>query len=121
MSLEFRLEFSRTAVAIAWIFIFASYICQVLYSLRLIEILILDNLRNSLPDRAGRVWWPSHWNIPTAFYHVLYLVAPPTELQKGQVDMMQEMRDLALTGGGGPEGCQQHRRGQELGLGDGAA
>mmetsp|Transcript_5272 Transcript_5272/g.12696 ORF Transcript_5272/g.12696 Transcript_5272/m.12696 type:complete len:581 (-) Transcript_5272:161-1903(-) len=50
---------------------------------------------HSLPARAelpGKPWWPQEWYLPSAFMNVLYLVAPPKQLEPGQSCLIQEMK-----------------------------
>eukprot|EP00913_Durusdinium_trenchii_P025363 g23811.t1 len=83
----------------AWICIFAAYICQFCYQLRILEVILPDDIRNPLKmeESIGDAWWPSAWRCPSAFAHVLYFVAPPARLQPGQFDLMREVKE-------GPQG-----------------
>jgi len=95
MSLDFRVQFSYTAVVICWILIFISYLLQLVYTLRLLEVVLPDDWRTPMrpEERIGAAWWPESWRIPSSFQHVLYLVAPPQRLQPGQHDIVREVRE----------------------------
>lgn len=95
MSLDFRVQFSLTAVAICWVCIFLAYILQFIYTLRLVEIVLPDDWRSAFKaeERIGATWWPQTWHVPSSFQHVLYLVAPPLKLQAGQHDLYREVKE----------------------------
>mmetsp|Transcript_7159 Transcript_7159/g.15541 ORF Transcript_7159/g.15541 Transcript_7159/m.15541 type:complete len:1063 (-) Transcript_7159:86-3274(-) len=94
MSLDFRVEYDPVAVAICFIFQFISYGMQILYTMRLFEIVLPDECRSTkMEERIGFAWWPDTWKVPTTFMHVLYLVAPPQRLQPGQYDLVREMKE----------------------------
>eukprot|EP00440_Ansanella_granifera_P026775 gb/GFBE01029074.1/.p1 GENE.gb/GFBE01029074.1/~~gb/GFBE01029074.1/.p1 ORF type:complete len:1024 (+),score=231.20 gb/GFBE01029074.1/:1-3072(+) len=99
MSIDFRVEFSIPAIVFTWICIFGAYICQFCYQLRLLEIILPDDVKNPLKmeESPGDSWWPSSWRCPSAFAHVLYFVAPPSRLQPGQFDIAREVKE-------GPQG-----------------
>uniref|UniRef100_A0A7S4Q0F1 Uncharacterized protein n=1 Tax=Alexandrium monilatum TaxID=311494 RepID=A0A7S4Q0F1_9DINO len=95
MSLDFRVEFNLTAIAITWVCVFLSYVLQFVYTLRLIEICLPDDWRTAFKaeERIGGTWWPQSWHVPSSFQHVLYLVAPPLKLQPGQHDLYREIKE----------------------------
>lgn len=97
MSLDFHVHFSIVVVIFTWICIFAAYICQFCYQLRILEVILPDDVRNPLKieESIGDAWWPSSWRCPSAFAHVLYFVAPPSRLQPGQFDLMREVKEGA--------------------------
>jgi len=99
MSIDFRVEFSIPAIILTWICIFGAYISQFCYQLRLLELILPDDQKNSLEmeESPGESWWPKDWRCPSAFAHVLYFVAPPTRLQPGQFDIAREVKE-------GPQG-----------------
>ncbi|CAE8592763.1 unnamed protein product [Polarella glacialis] len=93
MALDFTVKFDTTMVAISWVFIFGAYILQFVYALRLLELVLPDNVigKFKAQESIGDAWWPASWeNIPSTFAHVLYIVAPPTRLQPGQFDTVRE-------------------------------
>eukprot|EP00930_Biecheleria_cincta_P023438 TRINITY_DN1693_c0_g1_i1.p1 TRINITY_DN1693_c0_g1~~TRINITY_DN1693_c0_g1_i1.p1 ORF type:complete len:1035 (+),score=213.54 TRINITY_DN1693_c0_g1_i1:35-3139(+) len=100
MSIDFRVQFSITGVVFTWICIFVSYGCQFCYQLRLLELILPDDVRNplKLEEAIGDSWWPSTWRCPSAFAHVLYFVAPPSRLQPGQYDLAREIREGPVHG-----------------------
>eukprot|EP00403_Amphidinium_massartii_P032513 CAMPEP_0178448616 /NCGR_PEP_ID=MMETSP0689_2-20121128/42087_1 /TAXON_ID=160604 /ORGANISM="Amphidinium massartii, Strain CS-259" /LENGTH=573 /DNA_ID=CAMNT_0020073829 /DNA_START=56 /DNA_END=1774 /DNA_ORIENTATION=- len=71
-----------------------SWICYILHFLWAIRLYDLAQ-PHSLPARAelpGKPWWPQEWYLPSAFMNVLYLVAPPKQLEPGQTCLLQEMK-----------------------------
>ncbi|CAE8601572.1 unnamed protein product [Polarella glacialis] len=100
MALDFRVKFDMTAIVVTWVFIFAAFILQLIYALRLLEIVLPDNVigQYKAKEQIGDSWWPTDWNIPSTFAHVLYIVAPPTRLQPGQFDIVREVKE-----GAGPD------------------
>jgi len=97
MSLDFQVQFSMTAVVGCWICIFISYICQLIYTLRLLELVLPDEWNKAFvpEERIGGSWFPDTWRVPSTFQHVLYLVAPPQRLQLGQYDIVREIKEGA--------------------------
>ncbi|CAE7455157.1 PSAT1, partial [Symbiodinium pilosum] len=95
MSLDFRTQFNIVAIVFTWICIFGAYICQFCYQLRILEVILPDDVRNPLKieENIGDAWWPASWRCPSAFAHVLYFVAPPSRLQPGQFDLVREVKD----------------------------
>eukprot|EP00442_Polarella_glacialis_P001520 CAMPEP_0115122224 /NCGR_PEP_ID=MMETSP0227-20121206/46700_1 /TAXON_ID=89957 /ORGANISM="Polarella glacialis, Strain CCMP 1383" /LENGTH=940 /DNA_ID=CAMNT_0002524125 /DNA_START=24 /DNA_END=2848 /DNA_ORIENTATION=+ len=110
MAIDFRTKFDLTAIAISWIFIFSAFILQFVYALRLLEIVLPDNVigKYKPKDQIGESWWPTDWNIPSTFAHVLYIVAPPTRLQPGQFDIVREVKEGAGPDPFGAAGEQLH-------------
>lgn len=98
MSLDFRVQFDVVAVGFTWVMIFVAYIMQLVYSLRILEVILPDELYNGLGERLGASWLPPDMNkVPSSFYHVLYFVTAPESLQPGQHDLVREIKE----GGGG--------------------
>jgi len=98
MSLDFRVEFDPNMIALSWGFVFLAYIFQLLYALRLLEVVLPDTDLEGLTERLGASFLPEGWTkIPSSFSHVYYFVAPPTKLQPGQNDIVREIKQ----GGGG--------------------
>ncbi|CAE7562998.1 PSAT1 [Symbiodinium sp. CCMP2456] len=95
MSLDFRTQFNIVAIVFTWICIFGAYICQFCYQLRILEVILPDDVRNplKLEENIGDAWWPASWRCPSAFAHVLYFVAPPGRLQPGQFDLVREVKN----------------------------
>eukprot|EP00933_Yihiella_yeosuensis_P040594 TRINITY_DN34915_c0_g1_i1.p1 TRINITY_DN34915_c0_g1~~TRINITY_DN34915_c0_g1_i1.p1 ORF type:complete len:980 (+),score=244.38 TRINITY_DN34915_c0_g1_i1:104-3043(+) len=98
MSLDFRVQFNITAIVFTWICIFCAYICQFLYQLRLLELVLPDDMRNplKLTEEIGNSWWPETWRVPSSFMHVLYVVVPPPKLQPGQNDIVREVKEGSM-------------------------
>eukprot|EP00928_Gymnodinium_smaydae_P053470 TRINITY_DN3744_c0_g1_i1.p1 TRINITY_DN3744_c0_g1~~TRINITY_DN3744_c0_g1_i1.p1 ORF type:complete len:1063 (+),score=252.02 TRINITY_DN3744_c0_g1_i1:118-3306(+) len=92
-TLEYRVEYSPTAVVISYLFEFAAIIMQLLYQLRLLELLLPDEWHQApLEENIGFSWFPDSWNVPSSFQHILYLVAPPQRLAPGQHDIVRELK-----------------------------
>lgn len=101
MSLDFQVEFSTTAIAVTWLMIFVSYFLQLIYALRMLEVVLPDESFAGLQERLGGSYLPEGWRkVPSSFYHVLYFVAPPEKLQPGQHDIVREVK----AGGAGAYG-----------------
>mmetsp|Transcript_46010 Transcript_46010/g.107446 ORF Transcript_46010/g.107446 Transcript_46010/m.107446 type:complete len:1010 (+) Transcript_46010:61-3090(+) len=94
MAIDFRVQFNIVAIVFTWVCIFGAYICQFCYQLRILEVILPDDVRNplKLEESIGDAWWPSSWRCPSAFAHVLYFVAPPSRLQPGQFDLVREVK-----------------------------
>jgi len=94
MSLDFWVKFDPHYVTICWIIIFVAYILQLIYSLRLLEVVMPDEAFGELEESLGDNYLPKGWNkIPSAFFHVWYFVSPPTKLQPGQHDIVREVKE----------------------------
>jgi hypothetical protein len=78
---------------IAWIVL----LIHVAWALRMYD-LAQPSPHTESKDRPSQPWFPSDWWIPTAFQHVLYLMAPPKRVEEGQTCLQQEMR-CAFRGG----------------------
>jgi hypothetical protein len=72
---------------IAWILL----LIHVAWAFRMYD-LATPVMHSERRDVATQPWWPAEWWVPTAFQHVLYLVAPPKHVEKGQTCLQQEMR-----------------------------
>lgn len=90
MSLDFRVEYNESAIVTCFILQFISYILQLLYTIRLLELVLPDEVK--LKQQIGSPYWPDTWKVPSAFQHVLYLVAPPTKLAPGQHDLVRDIK-----------------------------
>jgi hypothetical protein len=62
MSLEFRVEFDPAVIALTWVFVFVAYILQLIYSLRILEVVLPDEKFEGLGERLGAAWLPESWN-----------------------------------------------------------
>lgn len=95
MSLDFQVQFNLTAIAFCWVSVFLAYILQLIFTIRLWEVALPDDWATKLSpeERVGAAWWPDTWKVPSAFSHVLYLVAPPQRLQPGQNDIYREVKE----------------------------
>jgi len=94
-ALDFRVEYDPVAIALTWVFIFIAFLFQTIYSFRLVELIIPSEVRMSFDSALGMAWWPSDWQVPAAFQHILYFVCPPDKLQPGQNDIVREIKDGA--------------------------
>jgi hypothetical protein len=95
-ALDFRVEYDPVAIALTWVFIFIAFAMQTLYSFRLVELVIPSEVSKGTDSkRIGEAWWPSDWQVPAAFQHILYFVCPPDKLQPGQNDIVREVKDGA--------------------------
>lgn len=90
MALDFRVEYWDVAIQLTWACIFICHICQVIYGLRLIELILPKEVKRE--DKLGGMWWPVGWKIPSHFQHVYYFVAPPSRLMPGQFDVVRELK-----------------------------
>lgn len=94
MSLDFRVQFSTAAIALCWFMIFVTHFMQLIYTLRLLECVIPDEMvAEAIDNQAGKPWAPRSWKVPSVFLHVIYLVAPPTKLRTGQFDVVREVKE----------------------------
>jgi hypothetical protein len=95
MSLDFKVQFDLIGIVFTWIFIFIAYICQLVYTIRLLEVICPDDKTAPPPpgEKIGFNWFPEDWQLPSTFRHVLYLVAPPARMQPGQHDLLREVRE----------------------------
>ncbi|CAK0801316.1 unnamed protein product [Prorocentrum cordatum] len=96
MSLDFRVEFSEVAIGFTWFFIFASYIMQLIYTMRLLWILQPERIDPGPDNDPGSSWLPmgwEGWELPTRFQHVLYMVAPPQSLRPWLNDIVREIKE----------------------------
>jgi len=95
MALDFRVSYNIIAVGVSWAFVFLAYICEIIYQLRMLEIVLPDDARAPMqPEyRIGSAWWPERWRVPSLFTHVLFFVAPPEHLQPGQHDIVREIKE----------------------------
>jgi hypothetical protein len=107
MTVDFKVQFDMKGVTVTWIFVFLAYVSQFLYQLRLLELVIPDELKRSVRNKLdeeeiGNSWWPESLQVPSSWMHVLYFVAPPTHLRAGQNDLVREVKmgstDPALAG-----------------------
>lgn len=104
MCIDFKVGFSMMGVVFTWIFVLSTYAMQLVYTLRLLELMQPDEPGASqhLEERLGTPWWPEQWRVPSTFRHVLYLLAPPTRLQPGQHDLVREVKEGAGWGPADP-------------------
>jgi len=93
MSIDFQVQYNPTSIAICWVLIFITYIMQLLYSLRLLEIVIPDDYFEYEEQLGGTVLSEKWKGVPSHFYHVWYFVCPPTKLQPGQHDLVREVKE----------------------------
>jgi uncharacterized membrane protein YgcG len=98
MALDFRVEYWDVAIQLTWFCIFVCHICQIIYSARLIELIIPKVTKKE--DQIGGNIWPAGWEIPPFFSHVYYFVSPPERLRPGQFDTVRELKHGYYAKGG---------------------
>lgn len=94
MALDFAVEYNRIYIYITWLIVFITYAMQFVYHLRMLEIILPDEIGQSLQleEKFGTPQWPREWRVPSMFSHVLYWVMPPEKLQPGQNDLVRELK-----------------------------
>lgn len=93
MALDFRVEYWTAAIYLTWVCIFICYLLQIVYALRLLELVMPSEIKRE--ERTGGMIWPQDWKVPASFQHVYYFVSPPRRLQpeKGQIDVVRELKE----------------------------
>jgi len=100
-TLEIRLWYSPATVVITWILVILCYTGHLIAALRLYDLARPDSPQDKeREDEAGKSWWPQSWKVPLAFSESLWILAPPKKLERGQHDMITEMKILEATGAG---------------------
>jgi len=111
-SLDFQVKYSTTSIGVCWTLIIVTYLMQLVYAARMLELIVPDDIGfNEADDKIGATWYPSSWKVPSSFHHVLYQVTPPTFLRAGQHDIVREIKEggsgvapeVLSAGGLGPE------------------
>ncbi|CAE8711718.1 unnamed protein product [Polarella glacialis] len=111
-TLEYRYLYSDAAVKVTYVVVFLAYVGHFIMAFRFLDLAWPDyKPLSDMPDEAGKVWWPSHWTVPSAFGRNLWLLAPPKKLEPGEHDLLQEMQSLQASGGGVT--CRRRRKGPE--------
>jgi hypothetical protein len=115
LTLDFRYTWSEEAVIGCWIFVFLTYICHLLFALRMLDLAwpwyYLDADREESP---GKAWWPASWKLPPAFSRALWVCAAPKKLEPGQHCLINEMEALSRSGGGATS-CRRRKKGGKTG------
>eukprot|EP00421_Protoceratium_reticulatum_P016013 CAMPEP_0168382718 /NCGR_PEP_ID=MMETSP0228-20121227/13537_1 /TAXON_ID=133427 /ORGANISM="Protoceratium reticulatum, Strain CCCM 535 (=CCMP 1889)" /LENGTH=667 /DNA_ID=CAMNT_0008395857 /DNA_START=84 /DNA_END=2084 /DNA_ORIENTATION=- len=107
--LEYKRWYSPGAQALGFVLVYVSYAIHIFYTLVLIRLCSPDMTKAPAPAEApGCAWWPKDWQLPSAFQHAIWLVAPPKELEPGQADLAGEVR-RAARGREGRPGLSVHR------------
>lgn len=71
---------------------FFLYFIHLAWIIRLLQI-CAPCKQEEMPDTSpGQPWWPAEWELPIAFQHANYLVAPPKRLEDGESCLWQEMK-----------------------------
>jgi len=93
MSFDFKVQFDMNGIIFTWVCIFIAYLAQLLYSIRLLFVILPDDWKKPSPqEHIGSSWWPQGWAVPSTFQHVMYVVAPPQSLRPGQNDIYREVK-----------------------------
>jgi hypothetical protein len=94
MQLDYSvLEENRAGISIfVWVCSFFNYFTHLLYAIRMYDLTAPNAAKEEDDNVPGRPWWPGYWNVPLAFAHCLYLVAPPTHLEPGETCLWQDMK-----------------------------
>lgn len=97
LCIEYQRYYDPAVQAFGFACVYAAYLCHIVYTCQLLVICAPDF--SSPPDAAevpAGSWWPRAWSLPAAFKHAVWLVAPPHQLEPGQVDLAGEMRASAF-------------------------
>ncbi|CAE7628959.1 unnamed protein product [Symbiodinium sp. CCMP2456] len=94
-------------IALIYVIAWVAYIIHFVWALRLFE-LAMPHPQADPPEVAGKPWTPGEWWLPRAFASTVYIVAPPKQLEPGNVCLQQEMK--AAKGGKGATVPQKKAR-----------
>jgi len=110
---EFRFQYSKAQVGLAWTFAICSLASHMLFAMRFWDLMSPDTFETEMEDKDGKSWWPKSWPVPLAFAGTLWQLAPPKKLKKGQHDLLHEALNLERQNGGV---CKvRRRRGKDSG------
>lgn len=97
---EFRAQYSKAQVGVAWTFALASLASHMLFGMRLFDLMTPDTQGKEQEDQDGKSWWPRSWPVPLAFANTLWQLTPPKKLKKGHHDLLHEAINLERQRGG---------------------
>jgi hypothetical protein len=112
---EFRFQYSKAQVGLAWAFAIASLSSHLLFACRFWDLMTPDTLAKEMPDEDGKSFWPRTWPAPLAFFNTLWQITPPKKLKKGQHCLLHEARDLERSKAGVSTAKLRYRRGKKGG------
>mmetsp|Transcript_26922 Transcript_26922/g.62567 ORF Transcript_26922/g.62567 Transcript_26922/m.62567 type:complete len:757 (-) Transcript_26922:68-2338(-) len=78
-------------IAVIYLISWVAYVIHFVWSLRLFE-LAMPHPQADPPEVAGKQWTPGEWWLPRAFSSTVYIVAPPKQLEPGNVCLQQELK-----------------------------
>jgi len=93
-AMEFRFQYSKAQVALAWAFAMMSLGSHLLFACRFFDLMTPDTLPKEMEEEDGKSWWPKNWPVPLAFTNTLFQLTPPKKLKKGQHDLLHEALTL---------------------------
>lgn len=97
---EFRFQYSKAQVALAWTFAMAALGSHLLFACRFFDLMTPDTMSKEMEEEDGKSWWPKKWVVPLAFANTSWLLTPPKKLKKGQHDLLHEALNLERQNGG---------------------
>jgi len=122
--IEYQRWYSAESMNICFALVYIAYGIHIIYTLHLLTLCSPSSKSREMKEEAGAAWWPGSWNLPAAFHHAVWLVAPPNKLDPDQNDIVHEMRELGKTDGDGfgtqpkvSENLLRHKN-KDNGLGD---
>eukprot|EP00929_Paragymnodinium_shiwhaense_P030941 TRINITY_DN17437_c0_g1_i1.p1 TRINITY_DN17437_c0_g1~~TRINITY_DN17437_c0_g1_i1.p1 ORF type:complete len:973 (+),score=208.63 TRINITY_DN17437_c0_g1_i1:370-2919(+) len=101
MGIEYKRWYSAETQRLGYVLVYIAYIIHIIYTLQLLKLCWPTDRVPAPQETPGAAWWPSHWQLPAAFHHAVWLVAPPMELEPGQHDLVGEMREAGRHRGEG--------------------
>mmetsp|Transcript_23774 Transcript_23774/g.67660 ORF Transcript_23774/g.67660 Transcript_23774/m.67660 type:complete len:818 (+) Transcript_23774:111-2564(+) len=102
-AIEYKRWFTQEAQAVGFVLVYIAYAIHIIYTVQLLRICAPAKDPPAVAESAGASWWPGEWQLPSAFQHAVWLVAPPKQLEDGQNDIVGELRE-AQTGVKPPAG-----------------
>mmetsp|Transcript_31751 Transcript_31751/g.57843 ORF Transcript_31751/g.57843 Transcript_31751/m.57843 type:complete len:898 (+) Transcript_31751:73-2766(+) len=96
--LEYKRWYSQAGIYFTCVFAMLSYIFTIIYTIMMIRLCspdwdtVPEAQRADMDEKPGNAWWPKQWCLPSGWAHSVWLVAPPQQLQTGEVDLVEELR-----------------------------
>eukprot|EP00927_Polykrikos_kofoidii_P080686 TRINITY_DN7762_c0_g2_i1.p1 TRINITY_DN7762_c0_g2~~TRINITY_DN7762_c0_g2_i1.p1 ORF type:complete len:1153 (+),score=185.48 TRINITY_DN7762_c0_g2_i1:104-3562(+) len=101
-AIEYSRWYQPETEGFAFFLVYVAYAIHFAYTLQLINVCRPSYERPPQASEApGASWWPSHWKLPAAFSHGVWIVAPPKDLEPGNNDLAGELRRVGSTRGEG--------------------
>lgn len=111
-AIEYKKWYSPGVQAFGFFLVYCTYAIHIIYTILLIRLCAPSDQAPDSAETPGASWWPQEWQLPSAFQHAIWLVAPPKKRAQGEIDIVEQLRNpegKSADGGTAPTAAEKRK------------